>query len=92
MDEDIPGIAMSRSMGDAVACSVGVVCDPEIIEMQLMSQDRFIVIGSDGIFEFIGNDDVVKIVLPYWKSQNAKAACEALAQEAHNRWIKVRST
>lgn len=88
MDEDIPGIAMSRSLGDAVAGSVGVVCDPEIIEMQLLAQDKFIIIGSDGIFEFIGNDEAVRIVLPYWKQGNVKGACDALAQEAHNRWVK----
>lgn len=26
--DDIPGIAMSRSIGDFVASSVGVICDP----------------------------------------------------------------
>jgi serine/threonine protein phosphatase PrpC len=27
-DEDIPGLAMSRSFGDLIACSIGVICDP----------------------------------------------------------------
>lgn len=29
-DEDIPGLAMSRSFGDLVATQVGVICEPEI--------------------------------------------------------------
>jgi len=28
IDEDIPGLAMSRSFGDQVAASVGVICEP----------------------------------------------------------------
>jgi len=30
--ENVPGLAMTRSMGDAVAASVGVSWKPEIIE------------------------------------------------------------
>lgn len=31
-NQDIPGLAMSRSIGDSVAGSVGVIADPEILE------------------------------------------------------------
>ena len=27
-DEDVPGLAMTRSMGDSVGAQVGVLCDP----------------------------------------------------------------
>ena len=30
-----------------------------------MRDDKFIVIGSDGIFEFITNEEVVKMVVPF---------------------------
>ncbi len=53
--EDMPGLAMSRSMGDGLAHSVGVIATPEIIEYQVQDQDQFIVIGSDGVFEFLSN-------------------------------------
>ena len=43
--ENVPGLAMSRSMGDMVAASVGVSQDPEILEYTLTSDDRMIVIG-----------------------------------------------
>ena len=64
-NQDLPGLAMSRSLGDAVAASVGVIPDPEILEFLLTAEDKFIVIGSDGVFEFISNEEVVKIVVPH---------------------------
>lgn len=57
-NENIPGLAMSRSIGDLVAASVGVSCEPEFYEMDLSEDDKFIVIASDGVWEFIPNEDV----------------------------------
>jgi serine/threonine protein phosphatase PrpC len=84
--QDIPGLAMSRSLGDTVAASVGVSCEPEILELTLQAEDRFIVIGSDGIFEFLSNEDVLRIVVPYWKTGDVHGASERLAREAKLAW------
>lgn len=35
MQQDIPGLAMSRSLGDAVAHSVGVSSVPEVVERRI---------------------------------------------------------
>lgn len=56
---------MSRSIGDGVAASVGVICDREILEFNMTPEDKFICIGSDGIFEFIPNEDIVKIAVQH---------------------------
>ena len=60
MDENIPGLAMSRSFGDQIASQVGVISEPgkylikeEIMEFNFTKNDRFIVLASDGIWEFI---------------------------------------
>lgn len=53
--ENVPGLAMSRSMGDMVAASVGVSQEPDVVEFTLCSEDRMIIIGSDGVWEFIEN-------------------------------------
>ena len=58
---------MSRSFGDYVASSVGVICIPEIIDFELANDDKFVIIASDGIWEFLSNEDVVKIVIPYYE-------------------------
>lgn len=54
---------MSRSIGDLVAASVGVSCEPEFYEMELTDDDKFIIIASDGVWEFIHNEDVIYILL-----------------------------
>ena len=73
-DEDIPGLAMSRSVGDLVAASVGVTCEPEFLNHDLTLEDKFLVIGSDGIFEFLSNEQVLKIVVPFWKRWDVQGA------------------
>ena len=77
---------MSRSLGDTVAASVGVICDPEIVELQLVVEDKFIAIGSDGVFEFISNEEIVKIVVPYFRMLDCEGACDAVCTEANRRW------
>jgi len=62
MNENIPGLAMSRSFGDHAAAEVGVISEPEILEMNLIEDDKFIVIASDGVWEFLSNDEVVRII------------------------------
>jgi serine/threonine protein phosphatase PrpC len=87
-EHQLPGLAMSRSLGDSVAASVGVTAEPEILECSLTPEDRFIVIGSDGVFEFLSSEDVVRIVAPYWKVQDVQGASERLVQEAELRWTE----
>ena len=79
---------MSRSIGDLVAASVGVSYEPEILEYEITADDRFIVLGSDGVFEFISNEEVVKIVVPFWKAGDPQGACVALYKAAYATWIK----
>jgi serine/threonine protein phosphatase PrpC len=59
------------------------------VEFEINGDDKFIVIGSDGIFEFLSNEDVVKIVVPYWRRGDPEGAAELLAKEAKNAWMRV---
>lgn len=54
-NEEIPGLAMSRSFGDLVACRVGVHAVPEITELRMTSADKIIILASDGVWEFLEN-------------------------------------
>ena len=54
-NEDIPGLAMSRSFGDQVAARVGVNAVPEITEMRMTPSDKIIILASDGVWEFLEN-------------------------------------
>lgn len=65
--QELPGLAMSRSLGDKIAQSVGVSPVPEVKEFLISPQDRFIVLASDGVWEFLPNEEVARIVLPYYE-------------------------
>ena len=84
---DGPGLAMSRSFGDEIAHKIGVVVDPEILESYFLKEDKFIVLGSDGIWEFISNNEVVEIVKNYYLENNIEGAIEHLYSESSKRWI-----
>jgi len=77
---------MTRAFGDAVAASVGVNGEPEILELDLCRDDKFIVIASDGVWEFLENEDVAKIVAPFYEMKNAEKAAEAVVRESYLRW------
>lgn len=53
-----PGLAMTRSLGDKAGREIGVIADPDIYEIILKEDDRFIIIASDGVWEFLSNADV----------------------------------
>ncbi len=72
---------MARSFGDAAAESVGVHAEPELTEITLGSQDKFVIWASDGVWEFITSQEAVDIVNTTMGDGPLKA-CEALVKES----------
>jgi len=84
-NDEVPGLAVSRSIGDVVAHQVGVSCEPEIFEKQLDSDDHFIVIASDGVWDAMSSCEVVGFI--FEKMETNKEQCAMLlAEECRNRW------
>jgi serine/threonine protein phosphatase PrpC len=83
---------MTRSFGDAVASKVGVIAEPEMSEIILNKDDKVIVLASDGVWEFLKNEDVGRIVYPYYLKRNAEGAAESLVREAFKKWKKIDNT
>jgi len=48
--------------GRAAAERLGVVAEPEVLTRQLGAATAFIVLASDGVFEFMANQEVVDLV------------------------------
>ena len=86
--EDVPGLAMSRSFGDEVAHLVGVITDPEILEYYLCKEDKFIILGSDGLWEFVNSQECVEIVKDFYLDKNVEGGLKFLLNESSKRWIK----
>ena len=86
-EENLPGLAMSRSFGDEVAHTIGVTSKPEIMEFKLSEEDKFIMLASDGIFEFISSDEAVNLVKDYYLKGKIKGALHNLYKISSQRWI-----
>lgn len=79
-----PGCAFSRSFGDSVAKVVGVTAEPEILVWDISPKDRFAVIASDGVFEFITSQGVVDMIQKY---SDKLAAAKHVVAEAYRLWL-----
>ena len=47
---------MSRSLGDQIAHTAGVSTEPEVMKFEVGPEHKFIVIASDGVWEFLSNE------------------------------------
>lgn len=54
-DVMMPGLAMTRSMGDKAGIKAGTNAEPELIEHLLGSGDKLLVVASDGVWEYLDN-------------------------------------
>ena len=86
--QDYPGLAMSRSFGDRVAHSVGVSEEPEIKEYKFCKEDKFFVVASDGLFEFIPSHDIINIIKDYYLNRDIVGCCEYLYEISKDKWMK----
>jgi serine/threonine protein phosphatase PrpC len=83
---DVPGLAMSRSIGDEVSQTVGVISVPELIPHQIQPNDIFAIWASDGVWEFLSNEQAVSII---WKfKHDLNEAANQLVEEAAKMWRK----
>ena len=87
-EDDVPGLAMTRSFGDRVAATVGVISIPEIKEFDFKEEDKFMIIASDGVWEFIPSSECVKIVSEFYLRNEMEKCCQFLYEESKKRWLK----
>ena len=88
----LPGLAMARSIGDHLVKPIGVIAQPEVKTRVLTPEDKFIVMASDGVWEFIESKPAITIVNEFLKigpPPTYKAADNAGATEACTRLIET---
>ena len=78
--KSFPGCAFTRSIGDSVAESIGVYAEPELLCKELTPEDQFLILASDGVWEFLTNQSVSDMVL---KFSEPLEACRAVVAESY---------
>ena len=81
------GLALTRSFGDEIMSKVGVICEPEIKQFFLGKDDKFIIIGTDGLWEYISSEECVNMVKDFFLKNDIQGAGNLLLKEASKRWI-----
>ena len=88
-NSDIPGLNMTRSFGDNLAHSIGVINIPSISEYEFTGNEKFIVIATESIWQYIDSDECARIVKDFYENnRDAIGALNELVSEAIKRWKK----
>ncbi|KAK6118236.1 hypothetical protein DH2020_048022 [Rehmannia glutinosa] len=82
-NEDCPGLAMARAFGDFCLKDFGLISTPEVTYRKLTDKDEFVVLATDGIWDALSNDEVIKIVA---SSKKRSMAAKLLVEQAIWAW------
>ena len=86
-NKDEPGLAMTRSLGDKIAHNIGVSDEPEFKTFPYDGTEKFIIIASDGLWEYVNGEQCISIVKPFYEEGlDSQEAALALTKEAFRRW------
>ena len=85
-DSFVPGLAMTRAIGDIVCQSLGVIAEPDIQLIELNSADKFLMLCSDGVWEFISSDQAIS----HFKSEeiSLETKVKRLVEASINQWLE----
>ena len=81
-----PGLAMSRSLGDFQAKECGVITEPQIVEHKLNHNSKYMAICSDGVWEFLTNENVRDIGNTFYQKGDIGGFCSNLVKKAVQTW------
>ena len=83
-----PGCAFTRSIGDHVAEKIGVFAEPEPLIRAIDEETAFVVIASDGVWEFLTSQSVVDMVNKFSGPNGPLDACKAVVAESYRLWLQ----
>ncbi|KAF4379018.1 hypothetical protein F8388_022105 [Cannabis sativa] len=82
-EDDCPGLAMARAFGDFCLKDYGLISIPDVSYRRLTPNDQFVVLATDGIWDALSNNEVVKIV---GSAKKRSAAAKMVVCRAVRSW------
>ncbi|KAH7443393.1 hypothetical protein KP509_02G032600 [Ceratopteris richardii] len=82
-DQMSPGLAMSRALGDYCLKNHGVIAEPEVTYRRLTTNDEFVVLATDGVWDVLSNEQVVEIVQ---STSDRSQVARVIVEKAVNVW------
>ncbi|CAJ1425124.1 unnamed protein product, partial [Effrenium voratum] len=79
------GLAMTRSFGDLhFKRPIGLaIAEPEVQVISLSDKDLFIVLATDGVFDVLGNQEVIDLAMRHWREP--EEAAKNIVRSAYKR-------
>lgn len=81
---DLPGLAITRSIGDTIATTVGVISNPEFTIHNIENASRYLIVATDGIWNMMTNKELIDILS---SMTNVSQAANAIVSESYTRWL-----
>ena len=88
-NEDGPGLCVSRSFGDVFLHTFGVTEEPELSFKDIESDDKFIIIGSDGLWDVMNSAEAVGFIFQKYEHFSKEKLVEELVKECRSRWEAI---
>lgn len=93
LNDNNPGLAVARSLGDCYGHECGVSEEPQVSYRILEDTDEFIVMGSDGIWDVMNSVEIVGYVFERCSDRNNRVDRDQIAkeivEECRRRWIII---
>jgi serine/threonine protein phosphatase PrpC len=83
---DYPGLCMSRSLGDQSVKEHGVIPIPEVSSFDIIPGQTFVVLASDGVWEFIPSKLVCSSLAKKLRIEGKDKCVARIVTEAKKRW------
>ena len=83
---DYPGLCMSRSLGDQCVKTHGVTPLPEVRELTIVEGQTYVVVASDGVWEFVPSTLVCQSLSKKLKSEGKTKCVARIVTESKKRW------
>jgi serine/threonine protein phosphatase PrpC len=59
------------------------------LENDLKEDDKFLIVASDGVWEYLENQEVAELIAPFYLRGDLDLACERVIRVASEVWQKV---
>jgi len=79
------GLAVSRAFGDMALRDAGVSAVPDVRVQDITPDDRFVILASDGVWDYVSNDEACQIAQG---TADPREASNLIVEKARSRWEK----
>ena len=71
---------------------MGIIAEPEVKEYLIKKEDKALIIGTDGLWEYTTNEEVVDVIKKYWVKKDVNIIINELYKLSVENWKKEHCT